>query len=467
LPSEPSIRALYKEANSPAQFIGRALWCLAAALYYTLDTLSIKLLHGHRLCRRKRGKAEIVIKSWCFGPESLRAADDFYFGSLPQLLQKRGLRVLVLCGDLRGRISPSFAGAVLTKHDVPSIPEMALPPLWAPFAVMWDQFCVARELRRRMAETDEPKLAAVCAQASIEAIRPSTLRNALQFFIAKSAVQTWRPKAFLTLYEGQPWESSARQGAKGANPNCVTVGYQHTVVMPHSLLVTRPPLVTEDKTTPDMVLCLGEVTQEMMRPGHGPLKTQLVPFGSFRRNGHLSLHQSPRPGRRKVLVLPEGIFQEAVLLFDVALASARLLPEYGFIFRCHPVLPFETVAPYLRAQIKDYPNVELSKSNSLNDDFLRASVLLYRGSSTVLYGIASGLKPIYVHHDKTPDVDPLFELGVWRESVSSVSALAETLRRYEAEQGEGEWKKALEYIDRYTMQADATSVDRFLTALDG
>jgi hypothetical protein len=207
----------------------------------------------------------------------------------------------------------------------------------------------------------------------------------------------------------------------------------------------------------------------MMKPGHVPHMTKLIQFGSFRWAQGDFVPLTPRPSLQAVLVVPEtGVIREAKLLFNFAMRAASLLPDYRFIFRCHPVMPFVRVRPHLEEAPEELSNIEISDREAIDEDFARSSVLLYRGSSSVLYAVLYGLKLIYLHDDHHPDVDPLFELGNWREHVSLPGELAELLRHYAStteESGAEEWQNAAEYVRTYTAPVSETSVDRFLEAV--
>lgn len=206
----------------------------------------------------------------------------------------------------------------------------------------------------------------------------------------------------------------------------------------------------------------------MMWSGHLPRKSQLITFGSFRRSPANELSVTPKPSRRIVLVLPEGVHDEAKLLFNSAMQVAGSLSDHHFIFRCHPVLPFAQMRRYLEFAPENFPNIEISNCDSIAEDFARSSVVLYRGSSSVLYAILHGLKPIYLddHHH---DVDPLFELTSWREWASSASEMISLLQRYATTSGDyafEQWRVAAEYVSAYATPVNDQSIDRFLAMVN-
>lgn len=444
------------------------IWNFLSGLRDTLRLMRLKVRFASAMRKAKREPASVIMKTWSFGPESLKGSDDFYYGKLPTLLRERGVSCLLLCGDFHGGDEEVFARTALERTRIRSMPERVLIPLWAPLLTVFDQILASLALRRMARHSRDPRFSIVCARASVECLRPFTRQVALYFYIAKAAVECWRPRAFITLYEGQPWEKPAWHGAKAADRGCVVVGYQHTVIMAHSLALLSPNRDSWELSTPDVVLCLGETTRRMLKAGHEPHGTKLIPFGSFRRNPGDSVLHPPRPDRRTVLVAPEGTASEAELLFNFALRVAPLVPDHRFIFRCHPVLPFSVIRHLLQGVPEDFRNVEVSDRDSMADDFARSSVVLYRGSSVVVYAVMEGLKPVYLHDAGHYDRDPLFEVDGWRERVSLEEEFVEVLRCYLAtghERALKEWRPAAEYAKGYSESVSEGSMDHFLAAV--
>lgn len=454
----------------PPSLLLIALWWGRCALFACRETLGLLWLKGRyraALRRLQQEPADVVMKSWCFSPESFEGSSDFYYGTVPHQLQARGMTCLLLHGDTRERNDGAFMRAILQGGPVRTVPEWLLVPLWAPLVTVIRQLVAALALRRLARRAAARPLARVAAAACRNSLQPITTRNTLLFDIARVAVKIWRAKVFVTLYEGQPWEQPAWHGAKAANPACVTVGYQHTVVMPHSLSLLSPNHGSWELSTPDVVLCLGEATQQMMAPGHRPHGSRLIPFGTPRRTANRPAVCGPQPGRRTILVVPEtGVPREARLMFNFAMGAARRLPEYRFIFRCHPFAPFPVVQPHLEADPADLPNVEVS-TRPISEDFARCSAVLYRGSSSVLYAVLHGLKPIYLEDATYPDVDPLFNMEGWRERVASPEELERVLRRVDAQDGEAtaQWRRAAAYVEAYARPVTDAAIDRFLDAV--
>ncbi len=465
---------------------------LVFAFLETQYLFRLKIRFSSRLKALRLDRADLLIKAWTFSGASRNGSGDFYYGPLADQAQSQGIRSAFLYGDPRGRIGWQELQRMFKREGPQSLPEALFVPIWAPFLLWMKQLRSAFSLYRLASRASDPKLASVGAVCTVSCLQPSTLRNALYFYIVREAVRRFRPRTFLTLYEGQPWEKIAWHGAKAADPKVKILGYQHTVVMPHSLSLTSPNRPSWELSVPEAVLCLGEVTRRMMAEGHHPFGSRLIEFGTFRRTKESLQLSPPRPSRRTILVLPVGVLEEAVLLFDFATRLAKGSFQDRFIFRCHPVLPFGKVHPHLKEDPLRFTNIEVSGQRAvvrrplaeatgrravvrrplaeatdqgeITDDFKRSSAVLYHGSSAVLYSLLYGLKPLYVRFKELPDTDPLFEVEQWCERVTCVEEAGQALTRYGSSSEQGalkEWEPAFQYANRYLRPVDSASMDSF------
>lgn len=405
--------------------------------------------------------ASILMKTWIFSVPK-EVGSDFYFGSLQRLLKEKGIDSILIIGNAGKATTRKFIQGILLP-DLTAIPELALVPIWGPIAGLFNQVWTSIELLKLIRNSKNPLYTRVVNFARLECLKPSTQKSLLHYYIAKRAVEVWRPKIYTTLYEGQPWEKVAWLGVKAASPECLLMGYQHSVIMPHAWGLINPHVNSWEFPAPQVVLTLGPITECAMKQGHQALGTEFITFGSFRRLKNEALPGIPSPSKRVVLVVPEGLMVEAKLLFERAIQAAKLLPDHHFIFRCHPVLPFERIKFQLSTDITDLPNVEVSNRSVIEEDFLRSSALLYRGTSVVIYAILMGLKPFYLNEPAHPFVDPLFQLEVWKESVKSVRQLARSLRKFsnlESDAAQCELDPAKLFVDQYSIPVNEAAISR-------
>lgn len=454
------------------QRVARLLTAAGYALYLACRIAQMRWAHRAALRSLSGEKFHLIAKSWRFeshggrGEGSSAEKQDFYYGDLQERLGRRGIRMLVLYGYPRGRpwqersTSPSPAGRQL--------PELCLVHPLAPFHAVWEQWRTSVRLGA-VARREQGLVRWAAERASLDCLSLHNLPMNLYEGIARRAISLWAPRAFLTLYEGHGWERLIRAGVKWANPRCRTIGYQHTVLFRHQLSLLRPSNGSSTDVRPEIVLCLGPRTAQMLAPAHPD--SRLIAFGTFRRAAHPERIPSPAPERRTVLVLPEGHAEEMELLFKTALKAARLLPDHRFVLRCHPMFPSprEQIFSCADEDPDTLPNVEVSEGREIEEDFSRSSVLLYRGSSSVLSAIRCGLKPVYLRDSVLPEVDPLFELRAWREEAGSAEQLAEILRRFAtvdpAGLDWGEWAVASAFVQSYAIPVDDSSLDRLLEAI--
>ena len=431
--------------------------------YFMLRILQVRLRYAGLLQRLKRGTFQIIAKTWRF--ESSSGSEDFYYGDLQERLAKRGVRMLMLYGYPRGRSWEGFRSSARGMGW--ELPELCLVSLLSPLRFACQQLRTSFRLMR-LARNERGLVRSIARRAAWDCLSFRNLPIALYDGITRHAVSLWHPAALLTLYEGHAWEKSAWAAARAKDPSCKIIGYQHTILLPHQLALFRERGRSPLTAKPDVVLCLGPRTQQMLGPSHR--QSRLVPFGSFRKSDKARGPVYPDPRKQTVLVLPEGHLEEMKCMFDTAMRAAVHLPEYRFILRCHPIFgsPVEQVGPTLEVDPASLPNVEFSTGRWVEEDFAKSSVVLYRGSSAILYALLFGLKPIYLHDEILRDSDPLFELTEWRQEVSSIAELTQSLRAYaQADAGQliGEWETAKEYVSSYVGNVEEGSIDRLLEAL--
>lgn len=447
-------------------WVGRFGLCLLYATYLTVRLVRLRLSLRREMARLKHQRFDLVAKTWRFGAGQTADDHDFYYGDLQKRLEERGVRMLLLYGHPEGKGWRVFPSPNVSTALSPQLPELCLVPLFAPFRMVFQQVCTSVRLFRIAAMVSDPLIRRVTIRASHDSLSRHILPIGFYYWIGKTAVEIWRPRAFVTLYEGHGWEQCIWWGAKTADSTCQTVGFQHTVLLRHQLALLRSK---DDSpySRPDVALCSGPRTLEMLRRSH--TRSTLIPFGTFRHSTELHSIQAPCPQRRTVLVVPEHFLEEEKLLFNSAMQAALLLPHYRFILRCHPVVPFEKIRRYLERDPEALPNVEVSLERPIREDFARSSVILYRGSSSVLYALLHGLKPVYLHDDGHHEVDPLFELSSgWRVRAFSIQELEEVLRLYaetDPSYAAEARREAVDYLGTYVIPVDSSSVDRFLSVV--
>ena len=409
-------------------------------------------------------RVDVIIVTWLLNRDHLAKTSDFYFGEFQQLLLNRGLSSLLLMRNQSGYHSHELQQQTLRKG--PNA-RLLLPDTQSPGAELGylkQGLELRRYLRKHRFERYsefEKRLFQKASEFSVLSPGQQNLRLHDQIEII---CRRFEPSIVITLYEGHAWERCVWHAARAANPETLCAGYQHTILRKHSHAIRRSLHPQRKGYDPNLILTLGSVTQKMLETSEQLPNVSKVIYGTHRRFNSRIKFEEPK-STPTFLVLPEGVESESMYLFNLSLACASHLPDVRFIFRMHPVLPFDDVRPLLKGYPPETGNVEVSDNLDIKEDFARAGYILYRGSSTVMYAILAGLKPYYFERPHEMNFDPIFELTTWREQVRSAEEL---IRKFEADQKATpdlrfrQWKEALNYCDQYTQSVCESAIDQMM-----
>jgi len=350
---------------------------------------------------------------------------DFYFGHLPEILSKddRSVGVVLLnhTRETSEKLAKKWAGSttprIVLGRSLSFISEVRL------LKSLWSE---SRRLRRNTNKEAERLRRAVFARASDEAFSGdarTTLRMAHQF---RALLKEYKPQAIISTFEGHAWERMLFWAAREVNPNIKRIAYQHAALFRYQHGIRR---MLQPKYNPDYIFTSGSVARTQLQkstklPGTPPVYV----LGSPRASGDQGTREAKNqyhPGqesRKSCLVIPEGIESECNLLFEFSIECAKENPEIHFIWRLHPIITFNSLAAR-NPKLSDLPsNIEISKA-SLEKDISRSRWALYRGTTAVVQAVMGGLQPIYYSLGEMT-LDPLYELSVWRKSVSNVDGFS-------------------------------------------
>jgi len=411
----------------------------------------------------KVGRVDVLIVSLLLSGDHLRKQEDFYVGNLQSALHDRGISSI--------RVLRNYTGYKLKelnhKSDLDDPPASLILPDQTSFReeISYVKRCLkARALLRRLAESKSFKFESrLYKKAADHVVKRQTIKNMRLHSQIEKLCRRFKPSILITLYEGHAWERCVWHAGRMIYPDVFCVGYQHVIFRKLSHSVKRS-LTPNSQYDPDLILTVGDITKNILDNSKELYGIPTLTYGTHRRNNHNNISGTPQ--RMPVfLVLPEGVESESLYLFEFAIQCARILSDVKFILRTHPVLPFERLRPKLK-NVRLLPdNIEVSLNGAIEEDFSRASSLIYRGSSTVLYAILEGLKPYYIARENELNFDPIYQLGVWRENVYSVDEL---VCKFKSDQTENDisrirkWREAVDYCDKYVMPIKSDAIDKML-----
>ncbi len=409
--------------------------------------------------------ADIVILSVLTNPDHLSSVDDFYFGRLQNYLIKRDASLLLVLMNQTGRPS----GEMTPEANIHGECSSLLLPDTGPFSTETKNALFYLTERRRIlkearhcGEKFKKKLLEHSVAIDQMPLIISNLRYYSQVYeIMKKA----RPSIVISMYEGHAWERLGWHAARKAQTDMtLCVGYQHTILRKNVHAVKRA-LKTHPSFDPDLVLLLGDISHDELGKKLGRQGIKSTIYGTHRSLSQ-NAHKSIPNDCADILTLPEGLVDESEYLINFTVKCANMMPERKFILRFHPVLPFERLRQQFENIISAPGNIEISENSSIEEDFKRAGHLLYRGSSTVLYAVLSGLKPYYVKKPGDMNIDPVYFLnGEWRETVINASDFVEKAMREDSKGPEErleKWRHAMSFCKKCARPVRQAAIDEML-----
>jgi hypothetical protein len=372
-----------------------------------------------------KGPIDVVIVSHLLKPDQLNQVDDFYFGALQSHLSGHGVTsLLVLISHL------TAARGDQVMRPIPSA-RLVLPATVSPATELdiWRQCAAAsRALRREAAGACNSAGSRLALLASRLALSAATVANLRMHAAVANICRGVNPKFVITTYEGTVAERLIWHAARTAERRPLCVGYQHAMVLKRAHAIRRPVAAPGIDCDPDVVLTLGEIPHAALAACAGLQSVRFIEYGSHRRTALPLLPKSQHRPRR-CLVLPDASHRECATLFDFALDCARFGPDISFALRPHPAVDVGSLTRRL-AQLQKLPrNVSISLDTPLEQEFAQTRYCLYRGSSAALHAVRAGIKPYYLARPGELPFDCLFELGDWRETVTSPEELLNRMNR--------------------------------------
>jgi len=456
----PNNLQYYQYASKPRSFFSacRILLYNSAYIGYKL----IKSLLGPNVNEKSLPiHADILFISHLVNADLPLGTQDFYFGQIPYLTETRKGYTSVTGmidhtpGDKTKEQRAALENDITVKYVFPKT------QLFRKELELIGQ-CISTYrllLRKRKTETD-PLRRTILREAAFQALAPETFYTLRIYESIKTLIERLRPADLVITWEGRAWERLAIYAAKNAGFPVHCIGYQHTILLSSSYSIKRSLGKVFDA---DLIFTLGNISRKILEER---LKfTTCKSYGSYRLVLPESV-QMKKSDKIICLVTPEGLEQECIYLFDFAVEMAKKMPQISFVFRMHPILPYNKFAEKHKEFLSLPANCQVSEFPSMNDDLKRCNFLLYRASSVALYAVINGLKPVYCGREDEMPIDSLYFLGNWRAVVKNRQEFMQVIETYqqmpEAEK-EQEFASALSLCREYvTVPAEEIFINSFV-----
>lgn len=368
-------------------------------------------------------RIDVMFVSHLLNASQASAAEDFYFGRLPEMTAAEGISTRLVLMNHTGVSPGRLASQPTPKGRVPRTILPNVSDARGELRLRARMRNAARSLRAEARGCEDDLLCRVYDEAARRALTVASLEGLRTYEQIRAYARRWRPKAIVLTYEGHAWERLAFAAVRSVVPDAKCVGYHHTILFRRqhaALQLLGPPF------DPDVILTAGEVSRERFRAAVAPAGVLVETLGIHRRQA-VSEAGPAETGSKPLccLVVPDGIVSEVERLFDFAVAAARL-SDVRFLLRLHPVLQFHNVLKEAPRFGSLPPNVELSTA-TFTDDLARARWVLYRASNAAVYAVIAGLRPLCAQDHSEMSVDSLHHVEGWKRVVASPAELVEQI----------------------------------------
>ena len=215
------------------------------------------------------------------------------------------------------------------------------------------------------------------------------------YFFMKEYIDRYSPDILLFTYEGYPWERMCIKAARDSKKKIKCIGYQHSIIFDNLNPLNRNFGQTFD---PDFIWASGNHSFKILKRAKELKKVKIIKVGNFIKNSQLkSNFKIKKLLKKKVcLVLPVGIYQECVELFNFTFQCSSLNKNIDYIWRLHPVIKKSVLSKMMKIDFNNLPtNIKFSQG-TLENDTKKSDCVLYKSSTSAIQALQYGCIPIYL-----------------------------------------------------------------------
>lgn len=342
--------------------------------------------------------------------------NDFYFDEVPTFLRKNGIKVLVVLINHTNYSSNFITKKWALKNDVPRI-ILKKNTGFLNELIYYLRFKKESNRLKKISRKEKEQIKKQIFEIASDQFIPTinNIRLSKHFF---KLFKKTNPKRVITTHEGHAWERLLFASARKVNPNIYCIGYQHALIFKEQHAIKRN---LKKIYNPNLILASGIIGKFILEQSTNLKDVDCYLFGSNRyfeiNNKTIKLEKN-----NTILVIPEAIYSECILLFEFSIKCANLMPEINFIWRLHPLMTFDQIIS-ANIDINNLPiNIILSTS-AIEEDISNSKYVLYRGSTAVVTSVLYGLQPIYLSKIGEMTIDPLYFINYYKLNVNSPNQL--------------------------------------------
>ena len=430
--------------------------------FYNFFFSFLKIFRWKSYKRIVFSQKSIVIVSHLLNEQQIDFQEDFYFGKLNHNLNKKDLASLLILinqtklksKNVNTKFNSSKTQKVVLSNHLGFVKEFRIwkALVFESFGFLLNSFKSRKSFRKFF-----------FFHLAVNTLHGSSFSSLRMYEEVKLLFKLSPPKKLITTFEGHSWERMFYLAARESNPNVTCIGYHHSLVFKHQHAARRKLGALYD---PNIIVTAGDISASFFTNSSIALDGIVESIGIHRRkyitNSNLNFLNKTED---YCLVAPDGNLSEIIFLFNFTLKAALTYTKISFILRLHPIVDSSKL-------IRDNPKfqnlpVNVSFSNSdLDTDLKKSKWILYRGSSTAIYAVIRGVRPLYISKSDEISLDILYGLDKWKRIIKNESELKYFFvnnLKYETEKVNVEFLIAFKYCNTYFKPIDNKLLLSYLT----
>lgn len=216
----------------------------------------------------------------------------------------------------------------------------------------------------------------------------STFRNLAFYYFIKNFFKENTIQNVLLTFEGHAWERLVINAAKINNINTIAYNQSGIFRLQHSVL--RP--LTQGYN-PNIVMTPGVMSYNKFKYKLNNILIKNIGSNRNKDNNIIS-NNKHHNSKNNILVLPEGIKSEAILLINFLKKLYIENKEFIFYIRMHPEYDLNKLNKDIN--LKKLPSNIIFTKDNFDSVCKKCNFVLHRGSTSVLEAVSRGLIPLYL-----------------------------------------------------------------------
>lgn len=280
--------------------------------------------------------------------------------------------------------------------------------------------------------------------ARLSLLKYSTFRNICFYNYIDNFFYKSNIKNVFFTFEGHAWEKLVICAAKRSSIKTIAYNQSGLLRMQHSLFN-----IIDSKFYPDTILTAG-LNSYFIFKKFLKKEIKIENIGSFR-SLEIENSQIYKTFNNNILVITEGIKDEAIILFNFIDKISDQFSNINFYFRLHPEFDLNKLKKYLKTK-KINSNI-IFTNNNFQELLKICFFVVHRGSTAVIQAVSNGLIPIYVLGKNEQIFSPIANV-LYRKNIIRFSEFSLFKKKIDNFKNSSLSKKQFDFASNYYTKFD-------------